>query len=155
MFQDEFLAKFVVDSHSKHHPNAQVDTEPVENEHDNSIESISLLPTENQHISQDLLKKYIVYAKERIHPRLHHTDKDSIVKMYSELRRESMSTESIPITVRHVESIIRISEAHAKMHLREYVNDNDVKMAFRVVLDSFVDTQKFSVMRTMRKVALC
>ena len=61
-------------------------------------------------------------------------------------------TGSIPITVRHIESIIRIAEAHARMHLREYVHNDDVDMAIRVMLESFIDTQKYSVMRNMRKV---
>ena len=61
-------------------------------------------------------------------------------------------TGSIPITVRHIESIIRIAEAHARMHLREYVHNDDVDMAIRVVLESFIDTQKYAVMRNMRKV---
>ena len=59
---------------------------------------------------------------------------------------------SIPITVRHIESMIRMAEAHARMHLREYVSEDDVNMAIRVMLESFIDTQKFSVMRAMRKV---
>ena len=42
--------------------------------------------------------------------------------MYSELRRESMTTGSVPITVRHIESILRMAEANAKMHLREFVS---------------------------------
>lgn len=62
------------------------------------------------------------------------------------------ATGSIPITVRHIESIIRMAEAHAKMHLRDYVLEDDVNMAIRVVLESFIDTQKFSIMRSMRKV---
>ena len=62
------------------------------------------------------------------------------------------ATGSIPITVRHIESMIRMAEAHAKMHLREYVTEDDVNMAIRVMLESFIDTQKFSVMRNMRKV---
>lgn len=62
------------------------------------------------------------------------------------------ATGSIPITVRHIESMIRLAEAHAKLHLREYVIDDDVNMAIRVMLESFIDTQKYSVMRTMRKV---
>ena len=70
---------------------------------------------------------------------------------YSELRKESMVTGSIPITVRHIESMIRIAEAHGKMHLREFVNDDDVNMAIRVMLESFVDTQKFSVMKSMKR----
>ena len=48
--------------------------------------------------------------------------------------------------------MIRMAEAHARMHLREYVTDDDVNMAIRVMLESFIDTQKFSVMRQMKKV---
>lgn len=50
--------------------------------------------------------------------------------------------------------MIRMAEGHAKMHLREYVTEDDVNMAIRVMLESFIDTQKFSVMRNMRKVCL-
>lgn len=80
-------------------------------------------------------------------------DQDKIAKMYANLRQESMSTGSLPITVRHIESIIRMSEAHARMHLRESVQDNDVNMAIRVLLESFIDAQKFSVMKKMRTVS--
>ena len=41
-------------------------------------------------------------------------EKEKVAKMYSELRRESMATGSIPITVRHIESVIRLAEANAK-----------------------------------------
>lgn len=50
--------------------------------------------------------------------------------------------------------MIRTAEAHAKMHLRDYVLEDDVNMAIRVMLESFIDTQKFSVMRSMRKVCV-
>lgn len=45
-----------------------------------------------------------------------------------------------------------MAEAHAKMHLRDYVQEEDVNMAVRMVLESFVETQKYSVMKTMRQV---
>jgi DNA replicative helicase MCM subunit Mcm2 (Cdc46/Mcm family) len=48
--------------------------------------------------------------------------------------------------------MIRMAESHARMHLRDYVNDDDVNMAIRIMLDSFISTQKFSIMKTMRKV---
>ena len=48
--------------------------------------------------------------------------------------------------------MIRMAEAHARMHLREYVHEDDVNMAIRVMLESFIDTQKYSVMRNMKKV---
>ena len=51
-------------------------------------------------------------------------------------------TGSIPITMRHIESIIRITEAHARMHLREYVHNDDVDMAIQAMLERFIDTQK-------------
>ena len=69
-------------------------------------------------------------------------EQDKVARMYSELRRESMATGSIPITVRHIESVIRLAEASAKMHLRQYVTEDDVNMAIRVVLESFIETQK-------------
>ena len=47
--------------------------------------------------------------------------------------------------------MIRLAEANAKMHLREYVHEDDVKLAIRVVLESFVDTQKYSVVKVRKK----
>lgn len=41
-------------------------------------------------IPQDLLRTYITYAREKIHPKLHQIDQDKIARMYSDLRRESM-----------------------------------------------------------------
>ena len=37
------------------------------------------------------------------------------------------------------------------MHLRQYVIEDDVNLAIRVVLESFIETQKFTVARQMRK----
>ncbi|CAG5132379.1 unnamed protein product [Candidula unifasciata] len=141
--QDERLAKFVVGSHMRHHPNAtEAEAElPPSQFGDSKLEPIP----------QELLKKYIMYAKEKVRPKLHQMDQDKVARMYSELRRESMATGSIPITVRHIESMIRMSEAHARIHLRDYVNEDDVNMAIRIMLESFISTQKFSIMRTMRK----
>ncbi|XP_078485741.1 DNA replication licensing factor mcm2 [Ciona intestinalis] len=140
--RDELLARFVVRSHRKHHPSAAgLDGEPLPD----------LNPSNIEKIPQELLKKYIIYAKEKVDPKLHQVDQDKIAKMYSELRRESMATGSIPITVRHIESIIRLAEAHARMHLRSHVNSEDVNTAIRITLESFVETQKFSIMRSMKR----
>uniref|UniRef100_A0A671WCI6 DNA replication licensing factor MCM2 n=1 Tax=Sparus aurata TaxID=8175 RepID=A0A671WCI6_SPAAU len=142
--QDEMLARFVVGSHIKHHPSNK--------EAGVALEEVVLPNTSDvPPIPQDLVRKYIIYAKERVHPKLNQMDQDKVARIYSDLRKESMATGSIPITVRHIESMIRMAEAHAKMHLRDYVLEDDVNMAIRVMLESFIDTQKFSVMRSMRK----
>ncbi|KAI8437461.1 hypothetical protein MSG28_011784 [Choristoneura fumiferana] len=138
--RDAHLAKFVVASHIRHHP-TQRDAAVQENE----------VADPEFHISQDLLKKYIVYARENVRPKLQNMDQDKVAKMYSQLRQESLATGSLPITVRHIESVIRMSEAHARMHLRAQVAEEDVNMAIRTMLESFVDTQKYSVMRAMRQ----
>lgn len=110
----------------------------------------ALLQTDVEPIPQDILKKYILFSKSRINPKLE-MESAKVSKMYSDLRRESMATGSIPITVRHIESVIRLAEANAKMHLRAYVIEDDVNLAMRVVLESFIETQKFTIARQMRK----
>ncbi|KAJ8968837.1 hypothetical protein NQ317_005305 [Molorchus minor] len=137
--QDQNLAKFVVNSHIRHHPSKK-DEDDVEE------------PENDMQIPQEMLKKYIVYTRENIHPKLQNMDQDKVANIYSQLRQESLATGSLPITVRHIESIIRMSEAHARMHLREYVQEDDVNMAVRMMLESFVETQKYSVMKSMRQV---
>lgn len=56
---------------------------------------------------------------------------DSVAQVYSQLRQESAVCHGMPIAVRHLESIIRMAEAHARMHLREYVSEDDVDTAIR------------------------
>lgn len=150
--EDERMAKFICSSHCKHHPDAVA---VEENEEKLQDEDLNQSQNENESVftlvPQELLRKYIMYARENVHPKLHQMDQDKVAKMYAELRKESLATGSIPITVRHVESIIRLSEAHAKMHLRNFVTNDDVSMAIRVVLESFIQTQKYSVMRQMQK----
>merc|ERR1739846_218985 len=147
---DEHLARFVVASHMVSHPRSdQADTDNMKKTEETLAATSNLAGVEK--IPQELLRKYILYAREKIHPKLHQMDQEKVAKMYADLRRESMATGSIPITVRHIESMIRIAESHAKMHLREFVRDDDVNMAIRVMLESFIDTQKFSVMKSMKK----
>lgn len=55
--QDQQLARFVVSSHIKHHP-TMADTIPESQ------------PLDSMQIPQNLLKKYIVYSKENVHPKL-------------------------------------------------------------------------------------
>lgn len=54
--------------------------------------------------------------------------------MYTKLRKESAISAGMPIAVRHLESMIRMSEAHAKMHLRSQVSDADIDTAVRCAL---------------------
>ena len=84
LLQDEMLAKFVVNSHRKHHPsNVSMEMEQQQGGERGIGRSVEPLP-------QDLLRKYIIYSKEKVRPKLHQIDQDKIAKLYAELRKESM-----------------------------------------------------------------
>ena len=74
---------------------------------------------------------HIHYARRSNPSHILHKNCISDAQVYAELRRESAVSQGMPIAVRHLESIIRMSEAHAAMHLREYVNEQDVDTAIR------------------------
>lgn len=83
------------------------------------------------------LKKYIHYAKNLIQPRLTDEASDHIATTYAELRDGSANAKSgggtLPITARTLETIIRLSTAHAKMKLRHEVLKIDVEAALQVL----------------------
>ncbi|EPS43309.1 hypothetical protein H072_2725 [Dactylellina haptotyla CBS 200.50] len=137
---DELLAKFVVSSHGRSHPLSKT----IENGHAPAKENQGLIP-------QDILRKYILYAKQECKPKIHHIDEEKLARLFSDMRRESLATGSFPITVRHLESIIRLSEAFAKMRLSDYVQTRDIDFAIGVIIESFVGAQKLSVKKSLAR----
>lgn len=69
--------RFVISSHIRHHPSKTKVSTGDENINDLSI-------------PQEMLKKYLVYARENIHPKLQNINQDKIAKIYSQLRQESL-----------------------------------------------------------------
>ncbi|XP_045830064.1 DNA replication licensing factor MCM3-like isoform X2 [Trifolium pratense] len=70
------------------------------------------------------LKKYIHYAKHRIQPDLTDEASDQIATAYTELRNANSNAKTggtLPITARTLETIIRLSTAHAKLKLSRKV----------------------------------
>ena len=57
-----------------------------------------------------MFRKYILYARERVKPKLNDIDEDQIIKFYTQLRKEAEVCGGIHIATRHLESIIRMSE---------------------------------------------
>jgi len=82
--QDERLARFVVASHIRNHPSGTGDAPGAE------VPTDPFAPTNAEPLPQDLLKKYIVYARQNIHPKLTKMDQDKVAKVYTQLRQESL-----------------------------------------------------------------
>lgn len=144
---DERLANFVTSSHMSAVPTRDIMNGSVEI---NSMRGANSRPGV---IDQELLRKYIQYARTNVRPDLRNNafDQEKVASLYVALRRESANSGGVPIAVRHVESIMRMSEAHAKMHLRDHVRDDDMDMAIKMMLESFIVAQKFSVRRSLRR----
>lgn len=83
-------------------------------------------------LDQETLKKYITYARAFVKPILHNIDSEKIANLYADLRRQSAISGGVPIAVRHIESVMRMAEASAKMHLRDHVRYDDVELAIKV-----------------------
>lgn len=157
--QDETLAKFVVDSHMRSHPQLResegmfdIEDEMEEDAADTGADvNNDLSDSGVKLIPQKLLRKYVLYARNTVAPKLSNMDKEKISSLYIDLRKESMSSGGMPIALRHLESIVRLAEAHAKVHLRDHVREDDINTAIAVMLESFFASQKYSLMRQMRR----
>lgn len=144
--QDMELATFVINSHIRHHPD-----EKISDMEKQMIMLEDLSSEKGETIDQALLRKYISHARTHVKPKLTSINKEKITKFYTDLRKESTTAGGINIAVRHIESVIRMAEANARMHLREYVSEDDVDLAISVMLQSFIQSQKFSVSRIIQK----
>jgi len=137
---DEALAEFVVGSHQRLHPN----------EEETADDSAGPNTAPGKVIDQALLRKYIMYARLHTKPVLHDVDVEKIKQVYAELRQASQSG-GVSIAVRHIESIIRMSEASARLHLRDHVRNDDVNLAISVMVNSVINSQKIAVKRAFER----
>lgn len=106
-------------------------------------------------IEPKLLRKYIAYAKQKIRPKLTNEAVEEIKNFYVKLRNQSIRTDSdikpIPITARQLEGIVRLAEAHAKLHLQKEVTAKDAKRAIELLKVSLSqvgydeETQSFDI----------
>ncbi|RDW92050.1 putative DNA replication licensing factor MCM3 [Coleophoma crateriformis] len=83
-------------------------------------------------LSIPFMKKYIQYAKNRIKPVLTQEASDVISEVYVGLRNDDMQgnqRKTSPMTVRTLETIIRLATAHAKARLSSRVEKKDALAA--------------------------
>lgn len=87
-------------------------------------------------ISIPFIKKYIQYSKQRIKPTLTKGAADHIVSVYSALRNDEMEgnqRRTSPLTARTLETLIRLSTAHAKARLSQSVDRKDAEQAEKIL----------------------
>ncbi|KDQ54789.1 hypothetical protein JAAARDRAFT_71594 [Jaapia argillacea MUCL 33604] len=97
-------------------------------------------------IDVDKMKRYIAYCKAKCAPRLSAEAQEMLSSHFVALRKQVQQVErdndersSIPITVRQLEAIIRISESLAKLTLSPVVRNHHVDEAIRLFKFSTMD----------------
>lgn len=79
-----------------------------------------------------LLKDYIGYARQNVHPILTEEASQALIHAYVEMRKAGSGRGLISAYPRQLESLIRLSEAHAKLRLSNTVEMEDVEEAKRL-----------------------
>lgn len=113
----------------------------VAQEYQGSGETLDKLPSEDMSdpnpdaISKELFRKYILYARQNIFPKLTDEARQEIVDRYAEIRGKG-DEDTYPITHRKLEAMIRITEAIARLNLREEARLEDAKKAISIIMES-------------------
>nr|XP_018901469.1 PREDICTED: DNA replication licensing factor Mcm5 [Bemisia tabaci] len=101
----------------------------------------------DEELSLNLIKKYIKFCRLTCGPRLSEAAAEKLKNRYVLLRggnKDAMDTAekklSIPITVRQLEAIVRISESLAKMQLQPFATESHVDEALRLFHVSTIST---------------
>uniref|UniRef100_A0A8C9Z5J1 DNA helicase MCM8 n=1 Tax=Sander lucioperca TaxID=283035 RepID=A0A8C9Z5J1_SANLU len=87
-----------------------------------------------------LLRKYISYARQYVHPSLSPEAAKILQDFYLSLRSQAHSADSTPITTRQLESLIRLTEARARLELRETATRSDAEDVVEIMKHSLADT---------------
>ncbi|XP_026570430.1 DNA replication licensing factor MCM6 [Pseudonaja textilis] len=88
----------------------------------------------------DHIRRYLLFARQ-FKPKISKESEDFIVEHYKRLRQRDgsgVTKSSWRITVRQLESMIRLSEAMARMHCNDEVHPKHVKEAFRLLNKSII-----------------
>ncbi|XP_046648620.1 DNA replication licensing factor MCM4-like isoform X1 [Daphnia pulicaria] len=87
---------------------------------------------ETDFMELDVLRDYMAYGKEHVNPMLNDAATVRLVEAYVEMRRIGSGRGQVSAYPRQLESLIRLSEAHAKVRYSEVVEVYDVEEAYRL-----------------------
>ena len=90
-------------------------------------------------IDAETFRKYIAYARKYVHPILTPAAAKVLQKLYLTMRSQSSLGDSIPVTTRHLESLIRLAQARARAELRNEVTEEDANDVVLLLQESLLD----------------
>ena len=84
-------------------------------------------------VDREFFAQYISYARKTCRPKIDESITNDLVQEYMKLRGLGNTTKTVTATPRQLESMIRLSEALAKMRLSPMVERKDVDEAVRLI----------------------
>ena len=103
--------------------------------------------TEDEIVSEYYLQSYISYSKSQYEPELSNEAKEILIEEYcllrgnEENRSELFAKQVSPVTVRTLETLIRLSTALAKLRLAKVIADKDALEAIKLLRQSMFDEE--------------
>ncbi|KRT80899.1 hypothetical protein AMK59_5050, partial [Oryctes borbonicus] len=110
---------------------------------------LTLQPGEKiDYLPHSLFRSYIAYAQKYVHPKLSEESKGVLKQFYLELRKKYHVDDSTPVTARQLESMKRLTQARAKLELRNETTLEDAIEVVEIMRHSLVDvfTDEFGVL---------
>nr|CAG4717771.1 unnamed protein product [Naegleria fowleri] len=96
--------------------------------------------------SPEDIKLYLKYCRTCIHPILTQEAQEELVKQYVKLRQnDKVGSNSYRITVRQLESLVRLSESLARLHCESRIEVNHVRRAIELLKTSITKVAKSDV----------
>lgn len=90
-------------------------------------------------IPPELFRKYIAYAKKHCKPVINDEAMDKIREFYVNIRKQGGEEGTISITARKIEGLVRLTEAAAKIQLKDEANVKHAQKAINIVQASLED----------------
>lgn len=87
---------------------------------------------ESEHLDMKVLKNYLAYARNYVKPLLGEEAMQALIHAYVDMRKTGSGSGKVTAYPRQLESLIRLSEAHAKVRLSNVVENSDVQEALRL-----------------------
>jgi len=90
---------------------------------------------EEEVIDDDLLRKYISYARKNCKPKLTKKAREKIKKFYVKLRTSDKNEQikNIPLNARQIDGLVRLSEGSAKTRLSNEITEEDAERAIKLL----------------------
>ncbi|WP_336328713.1 minichromosome maintenance protein MCM [Halovenus sp. HT40] len=129
---DEEAASHILKASRAGEVNRQAEQSEVSNYTEEEVETLnSEIESE---IETDLLRKYIAYARRNCYPTMTEEAESSIQEYYVETRSQCADSDlPTPVTEEVLDTLVRLSEASARMRLSDRITEGDAERAIGIV----------------------